>query len=326
MDKLLTVVVPVYKVEKYINKCLDSLIVPDELMEQLEVIVVNDGTPDQSAEMAREYEKKYPQTFRVIDKENGGHGSAWNRGLKEATGKYLRFLDSDDWFDNKNFQSLFVLLRQCNDDIVFSDMFFYYEGKDLYKLHCYPNLISNKSIDAETFNWSLLNSGEFGTNFHHCTYRTAMLKPLYPLFLEKQSYDDAILFVIPIIYAKSLFYHPGVIYNYLIGRKGQSMMKNTMLKNYRDMDKVIKSQISHVKSSQIESTKKQEQLSLIISIMIMKHWERLSMLPYKHSKEELKKWKQFILTEWPSHKKSKKMMLYQYVPFCVYWLICKALS
>ena len=96
-EKLITVVVPVYKVEPYIDKCLSSLIVPEEQLPLLEVIVVNDGTPDRSADMAREYEKRHPDVFRVIDKENGGHGSAWNRGVKEATGKYLRFLDSDDW-------------------------------------------------------------------------------------------------------------------------------------------------------------------------------------------------------------------------------------
>ena len=71
-NKLLTIVVPVYKVEPYINKCLDSCVLADEkLMSQLEVIIVNDGTPDNSAEMSREYVKNYPQTFRQIDKENG---------------------------------------------------------------------------------------------------------------------------------------------------------------------------------------------------------------------------------------------------------------
>ena len=93
MQKLLTIVVPVYKVEQYINKCLDSCIiykndaqgqqvVDEEMMDQLEVIIVNDGTPDNSAELSREYTKRYPNTFRQIDKANGGHGSAWNVGLK----------------------------------------------------------------------------------------------------------------------------------------------------------------------------------------------------------------------------------------------------
>ena len=118
MQKLLSIVIPVYKVEPYINKCLDSLVLAPELMEKLEVIIVNDGTPDNSAEMSREYVKRYPKTFRQIDKENGGHGSAWNVGLKEASGKYLRFLDSDDWFTNLD--RLLTDLEECETDIVFN--------------------------------------------------------------------------------------------------------------------------------------------------------------------------------------------------------------
>ena len=116
MQKLLTVIVPVYKVEQYINKCLDSLIVSPHWMEKLEVIIVNDGTPDNSAEMSREYVKRFPETFRQIDKENGGHGSAWNVGLKEATGKYLRFLDSDDWLENLD--RLMSILMETDADLV----------------------------------------------------------------------------------------------------------------------------------------------------------------------------------------------------------------
>ena len=117
MNKVLTIVVPVYKVEPYINKCLDSCVLDDEkLMNLLEVIIVNDGTPDRSAEMSREYVKHYPNTFRQIDKENGGHGSAWNVGLKEATGKYLRFLDSDDWLTNLD--KLMEKLQETDADLV----------------------------------------------------------------------------------------------------------------------------------------------------------------------------------------------------------------
>ena len=126
MNKLLTIVVPVYKVEPYINKCLDSCILEvEKLMSQLEVIIVNDGTPDNSAEMSREYVKRYPQTFRQIDKENGGHGSAWNVGLKEATGKYLRFLDSDDWLTNLD--KLMINLQNCDADCVLTHINNYHE-------------------------------------------------------------------------------------------------------------------------------------------------------------------------------------------------------
>ena len=117
-SKLLSIIIPVYKVEAYINKCLDSLLVSPEWMEKLEVVIANDGTPENSAEMSREYVKRYPGTFRQIDKENGGHGSAWNVGLKEATGKYLRFLDSDDWFTNLD--RLMSDLQESDADVVFN--------------------------------------------------------------------------------------------------------------------------------------------------------------------------------------------------------------
>lgn len=325
MEKLLTVVVPVYKVEKYINKCLDSLVVPDELMKQLEVIVVNDGTPDNSAKMARKYEEQYPYTFRIIDKENGGHGSAWNRGLKEANGKYIRFLDSDDWFDTDNFTSLLKRLENCSVDLIFADMNYFYEKSNSYQLSSYPKLVEGEVFDAETFDWNLLGEGEEKTNFHHCTYKTNMLKKLVPLFLEKQSYDDAILFVVPIIFAKSVIYYPGVIYNYLIGREGQTMSAGMMQKKYKDMENVIKSQISIIKNNRISSDYKNSKLSEIISTMIMKHWRRLSLLPYNNSRYELLNWEVYINNEWPNHKNSKIMTLYKKTPFYFYWLVCKFL-
>ena len=100
MKKILTVVIPTYNMQDYLRRCLDSLIIPEEQMKQLEVLVVNDGSKDSSSAIAHEYQDKYPNTFRVIDKENGNYGSCVNRGLKEATGKYFRILDADDWFDN----------------------------------------------------------------------------------------------------------------------------------------------------------------------------------------------------------------------------------
>ena len=75
--KVLTVLVPTYNVEKYLRRCLDSLLLP-EVLEEIEVLVVNDGSKDGSADIARAYEKKYPQTVVFVDKENGGHGSTIN--------------------------------------------------------------------------------------------------------------------------------------------------------------------------------------------------------------------------------------------------------
>ena len=81
--KVLTVLVPTYNVEKYLRRCLDSLLLP-EVLEEIEVLVVNDGSKDGSADIARAYEKKYPQTVVFVDKENGGHGSTINVGIEKA--------------------------------------------------------------------------------------------------------------------------------------------------------------------------------------------------------------------------------------------------
>ena len=218
MNKLLTIIVPVYKVEPYINKCLDSCVLDDEkLMEQLEVIIVNDGTPDNSAEMSREYVKRYPQTFRQIDKENGGHGSAWNVGLKEATGKYLRFLDSDDWLTNLD--KLMEKLQTTDADLVLTP-----------KNEVYVDGPTNLSVlSYEGGNTHTIEKFDFSANrhmsvvsFQYTTYKREIILFGEKLFLEHCAYDDTILFTAPLIRAKSYVIFDFVVYNYLLGREGQT--------------------------------------------------------------------------------------------------------
>ena len=98
MDKVLTVIVPVYNMEKYIRQCLESLVI-GEALDRIEVLVVLDG----SAEIAYEFVEQYPDTFRIIYKANGGHGSAINTGLMMASGEYVKILDSDDWVERDAF-------------------------------------------------------------------------------------------------------------------------------------------------------------------------------------------------------------------------------
>ena len=98
MAKVLTIVIPAYNVEQYIDRCLESVTTHVDSLDDLEIIVVNDGSKDNTLELAQRYAVKYPQSVRVIDKPNGGWGSGINRGIEEATGKYLKTLDSDDWF------------------------------------------------------------------------------------------------------------------------------------------------------------------------------------------------------------------------------------
>ena len=161
MSKLLSIIIPVYKVEPYINKCLDSLllyktdekgkqVLDRERMEQMDILIINDGTPDRSAEMSREYVARYPEYFRQIDKENGGHGSVWNMGVMEAKGKYIKFLDSDDWFENLDL--LIDKLNETDADIVLTHTLDHCENNELW-LHKVDGIEYGKVYDMETYDW-----------------------------------------------------------------------------------------------------------------------------------------------------------------------------
>jgi len=116
--KVLSVIVPTYNVEAYIGKCLDSLIVNRE---DLEVLVIIDGSKDKSCEIAKTYQDKYPSIFKIIEKENGHYGSCVNVGLSLAQGKYVKILDADDFFNKDNFSSYLDFAADSDADLLLSD-------------------------------------------------------------------------------------------------------------------------------------------------------------------------------------------------------------
>ena len=114
-DKVLTLIIPSYNMEKYLDRCLSSLVVGKEQMGLFEALIINDGSKDRTSEIGHSYESSYPDTFRVIDKKNGHYGSCVNRGLAEAKGTFVKVLDADDAFDTDVFPSFLAFLMQ--DDI-----------------------------------------------------------------------------------------------------------------------------------------------------------------------------------------------------------------
>ena len=324
MQKLLTIVVPVYKVEPYINKCLDSCILEDEkLMSQLEVIIVNDGTPDNSAEMSREYVKRYPQTFRQIDKENGGHGSAWNVGLKEATGKYLRFLDSDDWLSN--LEEFMRKLANTNADIVQTNYQRYYVQRDEYVV--YQSIISpdkEQSLTRELLH--TLPHGYIDINFWSSTYKTSILQPLYPLMAERVMYDDSILSFAPLIYGKTIVGFDIVLYNYLIGREGQSMDTKVQQRNARSYVACLKREedlINSTRSIDIPADLKQC-INEVVTQYAHFVFSYFVYLPYKESKAQMA----YIVTTYPWGNEAKPHIYKRYArfPFWLFYCIEKCRS
>lgn len=227
MHKILTIIVPTYNMENYLGRCLDSLILPKEQMYLLEVLIINDGSKDNSLEIARQYEKMHPETFHVIDKENGNYGSCINRGLAEAKGKYIKVLDSDDTFDNEAFPLFVNFLTNSDVDCVISDMI---------QLDMAGNKILKTSFNLPYSNSFKLSDMDFNVvrnMWMHCVcYKTENIRRIGYKQTEGISYTDQEWICVPMSTAKSLAYFPKVLYQYLVGRDGQTINPNVWEKNF----------------------------------------------------------------------------------------------
>ena len=218
MEKVLTVVVPTYNMERYLGYCLDSLCV-GEGMDGLEVLVVNDGSRDASPAIARRYEKRYPRTFRVIDKENGNYGSCVNRGLDEARGKYIKILDADDSFDASNFGRFVAFLKGTDADLVLSDFAVVDTGRQVRKVIRY-DLGRGDFFRMEE---ACCTHAFRNMQMHAVAYRRELLLQLGYRQTEGISYTDQQWVFIPMVAVETVARFSGVVYRYLVGRAGQTM-------------------------------------------------------------------------------------------------------
>lgn len=125
-----SIIVPVWNVEIYLEKCLDSLI--NQTIKEKEIIIINDGSPDNSEELILKYKKKYPKLIKYIYKENGGQGSARNRGLDIAQGEFISFIDSDDWIENDMYEKMLNIAKKESSEIVICDMIDHYPNETIY--------------------------------------------------------------------------------------------------------------------------------------------------------------------------------------------------
>lgn len=222
-EKLLTIVIPVYNMEHFLDKCLCSLLVDASLLKLLEVLVINDGSKDNSSSIGHRYQDSYPETYRVIDKENGHYGSCVNRGVKEAVGKYIKILDADDWFDTQNFEMFLHFLQNTDADLIISD---FEKVKrtgvviKTYHFSCPPG--SSKLND---------NKGLSDMWMHAVTYKRAVFDSLLYHQTEGISYTDQEWIFLPMTRVKRVDYFPHVVYKYWVERDGQSVSDSVFAKS-----------------------------------------------------------------------------------------------
>lgn len=222
-DKLLSLVIPTYNMEQYLDKCLTSLILPNkELMRSVEVLVINDGSKDNSLAIGRRYQEIYPDTYRVVDKENGNYGSCINRGLKEATGTYIKILDADDWFDTPSYEAFLQFLRNTQADLVLSDFEMVKPSGEKICTFRYPLLPEQHSMKN--------NKAVYDVWMHAVTYRRAIFDGLDYFQTEGISHTDIEWIFLPMVHVKRVEHFPHVVYKYLIGREGQTMNPEALMR------------------------------------------------------------------------------------------------
>lgn len=228
--KLLSIAVPSYNSQDYLAKCLDSLVIGGTAVE---VIVVDDGSTDRTAEIARDYIARYPDIVRLEQKPNGGHGSAVNRGLEVATGRYFKVCDSDDWFKPEAYQTLLnVLAEQPHDDSAIDLVLANYVYE--YTYNNSTNVISYRNVFPvnRRFTWNEMRFFRVSQFLlmHSMVYRTDRLRLCGLKLPEHTFYVDNIVAFQPLPLVRSILYLDIDLYRYFIGRPDQSVNMNNMIK------------------------------------------------------------------------------------------------
>ena len=236
--KLLTLAVPTYNMEKYLARCLDSVLCANK--DFLEVLVVNDGSKDRSSEIAHKYENMYPDVIRAIDKENGNYGSCVNRAIDEATGKYFRMLDADDWCDTEALNRWLEKLKTCDADMVLTIS----EDRkgDEHKLTCRMDAPTSV-IPEKCYNMRDFDGIKLGYKYLFCshiiTYKTEILRAIHLRLQHGISYTDNEYVYFPMNRCHSVVYYDLPIYQYFVGREGQTTDPQVMTKSVNQILQVF---------------------------------------------------------------------------------------
>ena len=238
--KLLSIAIPCYNSEDYMENCIKSLLPGGE---DVEILIVDDGSKDMTPDIADAYEKKYPTIIRAIHQENGGHGAAVNAGIKNATGLFFKVVDSDDWVDLESYQAILAKLKELAGgsqtlDMMISNFVYEKEGAKHKKVMRYTSVLPQNEI----FHWDDTRHFRKGQYIlmHSVIYRTQLLRDCGLELPRHTFYVDNIFVYQPLPYVKNMYYMDVDFYRYFIGRDDQSVNEKVMISRIDQQIKVNK--------------------------------------------------------------------------------------
>ena len=269
-EKLITFAVPCYPSQDYMQRCLRSLMAGGE---EVEIIVIDDGSTDRTGEIADCYAEKYPETVRAVHQKNGGHGAGVNKGLSLAAGEYFKVVDSDDWLDEEALKKLLTEIRKRKRQGALADLiicnYLYdhlYEGKQ--KRMGYENVFR----DGKVCTWDTI--GKFHPSqylvMHAQICRTEVLRRSGVRLPRHTFYVDNLFANQPLPFVKTILYLDLDLYHYFLGREDQSVNEQVLMKRIDQQILVTKmvSGCADLKQVQKEHPKLADYLVRNLSIML----------------------------------------------------------
>lgn len=252
--KLLTFTIPCYNSQDYMRHCIESILPGGE---DVEILIVDDGSKDDTAAIADEYAEKYPTIVKAIHQENGGHGEAVNAGIRNATGLYFKVVDSDDWVDWNAYQTILAKLREIAGGSVALDMLlanYVYEKEGA----------KHKRVMRQTgfpkdqiFTWSDVRHFYKGHYIlmHSVIYRTKLLRECGLELPKHTFYVDNIYVYKPLPHVRTMYYMDVDFYRYFIGREDQSVNEKVMISRIDQQIRVNKIMIDDVDLNKVSNYK-----------------------------------------------------------------------
>lgn len=238
MNKVLSIIIPAYNCQSYLKKCVESMLC-SEVIDYLDIIIVNDGSQDQTEAIAEKYRNEHPDSIRVISQENKGHGGALNTGCAAAKGKYLKVIDADDWVETSNLARYIKILDNAKSDVILTHHYTRdITTGEIKKWKTYPPKYEVEySLEEIMTQWKNFDRS---LTFHGITYRTDFYKKYSIQLSEHVFYEDHEYATIPCCYASAIMPVDLFIYNYRIGDVSQSVSDGNQLKRITHTEKVLK--------------------------------------------------------------------------------------
>lgn len=284
-----SVIVPFFNVEKYLEKCLESLV--NQTLQEIEIILVNDGSQDDSEKIAKQFQEKYSNKIKYYEKPNGGLGDARNFGINYAEGEYIAFLDSDDYVESTMYEEMYEKAKQEDADMVECDFWWEYPNKKREDIGLEYSNQKEMLYKSRVVAWNKLIKTEIYQNHPDARFAVGLR------YEDVEGFYKILPYIKKVAYVRKCFIH-------YIQRQGS--ISNTQNKRNEEIFTVLDNVINYYKKNNLYDEFKDELEYIYARYLLCSSFLRIVKIKDKRTKKELlnKTWENLNI-KFPNWKKNK---------------------